>query len=406
MWLSLKIALASLAVHKLRTILAMLGVFLGALALTGVQHVSQAMVRKAEIETEKLGPNLFAAISGQVRFRRSGARVGNVARTFTMADAMVIKGSLPGVLAGSPFAQKNMEVRHEAIKVPSLVVGVWPVYAQVRSLDIAHGRFVTEQDLDRRAMVCVLGQTIATRLFDTPEEAMGKTIFFMRAPMRVIGVMAPKGADVTGSDQDEQVFVPLTTFMRRLSNQDWISGVYLQLAQGADKATLKDAASEILRQRHRIGPGMKDDFSVLTAEDTIKLQRQALDLVGTLGLISSSISFSVGGLGILSIMILLVRSRQLEIGVRRASGARRRDIVRQFLLESGLMAATGGLFGVLGAILLFLVVARLGDFPFLLDPLLLGGALAGSMTLGVVAGAYPSWQASRLQILDVLKPGS
>ena len=117
MWLSLKIALASLAVHKLRTVLAMLGVFLGALALTGVQHVSQSMVRQAELETEKLGPNLFAALSGQVRFRRTGATAGGLTRSFTLDDAITLHGSLPGVLASSPFAQKTRSLRYESIQV-------------------------------------------------------------------------------------------------------------------------------------------------------------------------------------------------------------------------------------------------------------------------------------------------
>ncbi|GAB7078581.1 ABC transporter permease [Megalodesulfovibrio paquesii] len=406
MWLSLKIALASLAVHKLRTVLAMLGVFLGALALTGVQHVSQAMVRQAELETEKLGPNLFAALSGQVRFRRSGVSAGAMSHTFSINDAVTLQGSLPGVLGGSPFAQKSRLLRYESVQVSATLVGVWPSYGRVRSLEMAEGRFISQQDEDDRAMVCILGWTTAKQLFEVPARALGNTVRLYRGTLQVVGVAAPKGADLTGSNQDEQVFVPLSTFMRRLSNQDWINGVYLELAPEADKAALKDAAAEMLRTRHRIGPGQRDDFSVLTADDTIRLQRQALDLVGTLGLISSSISFSVGGLGILSIMILLVRSRRLEIGVRRATGARRRDIVRQFLLESGLMAGTGGLFGVAGAMAIMLAAARFGNLPFVADPLLMAGALLGSMLLGLAAGAYPAWQASRLQILDVLKPGS
>ncbi|AGW14405.1 ABC transporter permease [Megalodesulfovibrio gigas] len=406
MWLSLKIALASLAVHKLRTILAMLGVFLGALALTGVQHVSKSMVRQAEMETEKLGPNLFAAVSGQVRFRRSGATTGTLAHTFTIADALTLQGSLPGVLAGSPFAQKSIPLKFNAIQIAATLVGVWPDYARVRSLEMAHGRFITPQDEAGRAMVCVLGWAIAERLFDDPARAVGQSIRAYRATLHVVGVSSPKGADLAGSNQDEQAYVPLDTFMRRLSNQDWINGVYLELAPTADKAALKTAAAEMLRQRHRIGPGQREDFSVLTAEDTIRLQRQALDLVGTLGLISSSISFSVGGLGILSIMILLVRARRLEIGVRRAAGARRADIIRQFLLEAGLMAGVGGLLGVAGAMLLMFAAAQFGKLPFVADPLLLAGALAGSTLLGLAAGAYPAWHASRLQILDVLKPGA
>jgi putative ABC transport system permease protein len=211
------------------------------------------------------------------------------------------------------------------------------------------------------------------------------------------------GADIVGTDQDEQVFVPITTFMRRMANQDHITGVYINLRRASDASLAKEAATAILRRRHAITPGEKDDFSVLTAQDTVQLQQEALALVQTLGVISSSISFAVGGLGILSIMILLVRARRLEIGVRRAVGATRLDIVRQFLLESGLMAVAGGGLGVGLALAILAAVSRATGFPFVLEPLFIGLAVFGSALLGLAAGAYPAWKASRLEILDVLR---
>ena len=215
--------------------------------------------------------------------------------------------------------------------------------------------------------------------------------------------MEKKGADISGTDQDQQVFVPLSTYMRRLSNQSWISGVYLQLASPGDSARAKQAAEQILLARHRIGSGENEDFSVLTAQDTMQIQQQALDLVRTLGIISSSVSFAVGGLGILSIMILLVRTRRLEIGIRRAVGARRRDIMRQFILEAALMAGIGGSLGVVVAAGLVLIVYKVGKMPVFYDPLLILGALAGSILLGLLAGAYPAWQAAQVEVLEVLR---
>lgn len=404
MLLSIKIALASLAAHKLRAVLAMLGVFLGALALTGVQHVSQAMVRKAEIETEKLGPNLFVAQSGQLRFRRSGtAGFSGSSRTFTLADAETIMGQLPGVLRGAPFVAKQMAVRAAEKTVQCQVVATWPDYVAVRSFAPALGRFFSAKELEARDKVVILGQAIAERLFGSPAAAMGGQVFFFRAGFRVIGVMEPKGRDLSGTNQDEQVFMPLSTYMRRAANQDWITGVYMELAPGTDAEALKTSATTILRQRHRLGRNEKDDFSLLTARDTMELQRQALELVGVLGLLSSSVSFAVGGLGILSIMILLVRARRLEIGVRRALGARRLDIIRQFLFESAFMSAVGGGLGVAASLALTSVVYVLGDFPFIFDPVLVAGSLAGSALIGVAAGAYPAWQAAQVAILDVLR---
>lgn len=400
----INVALASMGRHKLRTVLAMLGVFLGALALTGVQHLSLAMVRKAEVEVERFGPNLFLARMGRIRIHRSGAtRASGEAHTFTLSDAQALLDHMPSARSGAPFVSANMPIRHGSAKVLCQLVGTVPAYQHVRSFRPQLGRFFTDDDLQHRAKVCVLGKTIAERLFGTVADAVGKDVYFFKAPSKVIGVMEEKGADIVGTDQDEQVFVPITTYMRRYANQDWITGAYIELAQGADPEQAKKTAGDILRRRHRIDPGEDDDFSLLTAKDTIKMQEQALQLVGTLGLISSGVSFAVGGLGVLSIMILLVRARRLEIGVRRAVGARQRDIVQQFMLEAGLLSGAGGGLGVLCALGLVGTVYVLGIFPPVFSPLVIGGTLAGSALLGLAAGLYPAWQASRLEILDVLR---
>jgi len=404
MFFSLKVALHSLRTHRLRTILAMTGVLLGALALTGVQNVSRAMYAKAEAETAKLGTNLFIARTGQVSFRRTGsARVGNESRTFTLRDAQALMAGLPAANRGAPFVSTTMAVRAGDIKIPAQLVATWPDYREVRNLDLISGRFLSDGDLADRERVVVLGDKIARRLFGRPEKALGETVLLFRAPVRVIGVLAPKGADIVGADQDEQIFVPLSTYLRRFANQTWITGIYIQLADPAAGESSKKGAEAILRKRHGIGPGKKDDFSVLTARDTIQVQQQALQLVQTLGLISSSVSFAVGGLGILSIMILLVRTRRLEIGIRRAVGARRLDIVRQFVFEAGMMAGMGGAWGVVLAWILVFLVAHFGDMPLIFDPLLMLAVLAGAVLLGVAAGVYPAWQAGQVEVLEVLR---
>lgn len=404
MFLNLRLAFSSLSAHKLRAVLAMIGVFLGALAFTGVQAVSQSMVLGAQQEAEKLGPNLMAAVAGQVRFTRSGnMRSQDFVRNFTVSDARALMAGVPSVVSGTPFISTTMDIRAEGTTVTGRLMAVWPQYVQVRSFRPDEGRFFTEAELRNREKVVVLGRKIAERLFRRPRAALGKQVFFYRASFRVVGVMEAKGRDLSGEDQDEQVFLPLTTYMRRAANQDWISGVFLNLADGGNRELALQAAKDILRRRHRIAPGQEDDFSVLTSADAIKLQRQALDLVQTLGLITSSVSFAVGGLGILSIMILIVRARRVEIGIRRAVGGRRSDIVRQFLFEAGLMSGSGGALGVLAAAGLAAVVCRFADLPLALDPMLFGGTLLGSVLLGLVAGSYPARQAAQIEILDVLK---
>ena len=402
--LNFRIALSSLSAHKLRAILAMLGVFLGALAFTGVQHVSAIMVRQAEMETEKLGPNLFAVMAGNIRFSRGGGvRISGRNRNFTLSDARALIDSVPSVVDGTPFVSATMPIRGNGNAVPAQIMAAWPNYQDIRSFRPDIGRFFTEQEVEDRAMVCVLGRTIAEQVFDKPEQAVGQTVYMYRASFRVVGVMETKGRDVSGEDQDQLVFLPITTFMRRAANQDWVSGVFLRLSKEAGLDAVTASVEAIMRERHGIGPGQDDDFSSMAASDAIKLQRQALDLMTTLGGITSTISFAVGGMGILSIMILVVRSRRVEIGVRRAVGGRRRDIVRQFLFESGLMAGVGGGLGVLVTVVLVVVGCNLADLPVIIEPLSLVETLVGSCLLGVLAGAYPAWQAAHVEILDVLK---
>jgi putative ABC transport system permease protein len=325
------------------------------------------------------------------------------ATTFSIADAEALMAQLPAARLGSPFAGRSMPVRSGGTKVQSQVLGVWPSYAAVRNLETEVGRFLLPADEAGTEKVCVLGSKVAERLFGSSEAALGQQVFFFRASARVVGVLAPKGADIVGTDQDDQVLVPLSTYLRRFANQRWISGVYIQLGQSGEEEKAKAAATAILRQRHHLDPGEKDDFSVMTARDTMKMQEQALELVQTLGWISSGVSFAVGGLGILSIMVLLVRTRRLEIGIRRAVGARRRDIIRQFMLEAGVMAGVGGFFGVILGMGLVALVTAIGKMPLVVDPLLLSGTLVGSLLLGLAAGAYPAWQAAHIEVLEVLR---
>ncbi|MHC1699899.1 MAG: ABC transporter permease [Humidesulfovibrio sp.] len=403
MLLDLKIALASLSAHKLRAVLAMLGVFLGALSFNGVQHVAEAMYKNAEAEAEKLGPNLFAVMAGQVRFSRGGgaARFSGFVRNFTVADALALAGGVPGVLAHAPYFTGTMPIRSGSTTVTTQFMGTWPAYVDIRSFRPDLGRFITQADVDNKEKVVVLGRKIAERLFGRPEAALGREVLIFRARFLVVGVMEAKGRDLTGADQDEQTFLPLSTYMRRAANQNFISGVYLRLAEEADLAQVKDAAAAVLRARHHLA-GKPDDFSLLTAADTMQLRREALDLVQTLGAITSTISFAVGGMGILSIMVLMVQARRMEIGIRRAVGGSRRAIVRQFLLEAGLMAGTGGALGALFSVGLVQAVCALASFPYVFDPVLTLGTLAGSALLGLAAGAYPARQAARIEILDVL----
>ena len=401
----LLIALRALAVHKVRTGLAMLGIFLGALALTGVLHISNALALKAEQETAKFGPNLVQATAGQLRFRPGGG-IGvsrDPVTTFTLDDSAYLINKITAVDSGVPYVAATKTIRAGSANISCSLVASLPGYSQVRSSRAAYGRFLNDQDILNRTKICVLGSAIAERLFKNREAALGRTVYIQQTALTVVGIMEEKGQDVSGTNMDEMVFVPLSTYMRRLANIDWISGVYLNLRQGADIDKVSEDLRIILRARHYIAPGDKDDFFVFSAKEATQMQQEALGLVWTLGLLSSSVSFAVGALGILSIMILMVRTRRLEIGIRRAVGASRRQIMQQFLMEAGLMSGVGGVLGVISALGLISLAYGVGDLPYVYDPVLALCVCAAAVLLGVAAGAYPAWQASRGDILEILR---
>lgn len=402
---SFSIAIKALAAHKLRTVLAILGVFLGTLVLTAVTHIGASIVQQADDEVQKLGPNLVQVRAGRVRFAREATAETTLGHTTTisMEDAVAVTSSIPQLRDTALYLQTSKRVRAGNTQTSGQVVGVTPSYASVRALEFLQGRFINKHDEDSLALVCVLGNSLAERLFEKPALSEGQSVYIGNGLFQVVGVLEAKGADLGGTSFDEQVFVPLATYQRRIVNTTSLSGFYMNLYEGSDTELVKAAITQILRKRHRIGPLERDDFRVFAAEDAAKLRNDVLDLVTSLGSLSAIISFAVGGLGIFSIMILLVKARQLEIGVRRAVGASRKVIVRQFLTEAGIMAGVGGMLGVGLGLLLVSAVYAVGGLPFVYEPLFCIVATLASVLVGVVAGAWPARQASLVEVVTALK---
>lgn len=399
-----KIALKALSAHKLRTALAILGVFLGTLVLTAVTHIGSAIVLQADLEVQKLGPNLVQVRAAPVRFGRTntGSSLG-ITTTITLEDAEAIRAGVPEIRDMSLFLQTSKRVRAGNLQTSGQVVGVTPSYMEVRALELLAGRFVESADEDELALVCVLGNALAERLFGEADQAWEQDVYVGNSMYKVIGVLEAKGADLGGSSFDEQVFIPFRTFQRRVVNTSRVGGMYINLHDGSNTSSAKNSITQILRVRHGIGPGTRDDFRVFSAEDAAKLRNETLELITNLGALSAAISFAVGGLGIFSIMILLVKARQLEIGVRRAVGASRKVIVRQFLTEAGIMAGTGGVLGVALALLLVTLVYALGGLPYVYEPLFCLLAALASVLVGIAAGAWPARQASKVEVVTALK---
>jgi len=401
--LNLKIARRSLVQFKWRTSLAVLGVFLGTFSLIIVSNLSGSLAIKTEQEIDSLGKDLLIVRSGIVRRVGAGTPLMSGATNLTPEDARAIQDAVSSVADLSAAGYKTFPVRYGNTGLKGILVnGVEPNFQDIRNFHAREGSFVSAQDNLDRNKVAVVGRTIVEKLFGD-ENPIGKYILIWRVPFQVIGIMEEKGTDVSGADQDSQIFIPLQTFLKTLVNKTNVNNIYVQVTRGELIPAAKTDIEYVLRKRHKIGPGQNDDFAVIDMKDVLALKTQAMDLITVLGRIAAAVSFIIGGLGILSIMILIVNERKLEIGIRRAVGSRKRDIILQFLIESSIISLAGGTIGVFSGALLSVVLLRVLKYPFTLSLAGLAIAFSASVIVGILAGIYPSKKATQFEPVDIIR---
>jgi len=401
--LNLKIARRSLVQFKWRTALAVLGVFFGTFSLIIVSNLSGSLAVKTEQEIDSLGKNLLIVRSGIVRRVGAGTPLMSQATTLTPDDARAIRESIPAVADLSAAGYKTFPVRYGNVSLKGILIGgVEPNFQDIRNFRAREGSFISEQDNLDRNRVAVLGRTVVEKLF-SDEDPIGKHILIWRVPFQVIGIMEEKGSDVSGADQDNQIFVPLQTYLKVLVNKTNVSNIFVQVTRDDLISSAKTDMEALLRKRHKIGPGQNDDFAVIDMKDVMALKAQAMDLITVLGRIAAAVSFIIGGLGILSIMILIVNERKLEIGIRRAVGSRKRDIVLQFLIESSIISLAGGTIGVFSGALISVILLGILKYPFTISLTGLSIAFGASVLVGVLAGIYPSKKATQFEPVDILR---
>lgn len=401
--LNLKIARRSLVQFKWRTSLAVLGVFFGTFSLIIVSNLSGSLAIKTEQEIDSLGKDLLIVRSGIVRRVGAGTPLMSGATNLTPEDARAIQDAVSSVADLSAAGYKTFPVRYGNTVLKGILVnGVEPNFQDIRNFHAREGSFVSAQDNLDRNKVAVVGRTIVEKLFGD-EDPIGKYILISRVPFQVIGIMEEKGTDVSGADQDSQIFIPLQTFLKTLVNKTNVNNVYIQVTGSEFIPAAKVDIESLLRKRHKIGPGQNDDFAVIDMKDVLALKTQAMDLITVLGRIAAAVSFIIGGLGILSIMILIVNERKLEIGIRRAVGSRKRDIILQFLIESSIISLAGGTIGVFSGALLSVILLRVLKYPFALSLTGLLIAFGASVLVGILAGIYPSKKATQFEPVDIIR---
>ncbi|MEW6215055.1 MAG: ABC transporter permease [Nitrospirota bacterium] len=402
-FLNLRIAMRSLLNFKLRTALAILGVFLGTFSLVVVSNLSDSLSKKTEKEAEGLGRNLLIVRSGVVRRFAPVARLLSEATTLTVEDSEAILLGSTSIKATSPSGNKSFPVRYGDVILKSiLVVGVTPNYTEVRNFHVKEGSFITNSDNENLNRVAVIGSEVAKNLFGS-EDPIGKYILIWRVPCQVIGLMEEKGVDISGFNQDNQIFIPLNTFLRRFVNKVYINSISVQAIDERSIPAVKAEIEDLLRKRHKIREDQKDDFTVIDLKDVMALKTQAMSMITVLGRIAAGISFFIGGIGILSIMILIVNERRIEIGIRRAVGSRQKDIILQFLIESAFIAFSGGTVGAIISLAATIIIFLLSGLPFTVSPTGLILSFIASVGVGILAGIYPSKKATKIQPMDVIR---
>ncbi|WP_407702876.1 ABC transporter permease [Thiobacillus sedimenti] len=399
----LETAWHALVTHRMRSFLTMLGMVIGVAAvilMLAIGQGAQTMVRSA---IESMGSNLFIIMSGAVS--SGGARVATgTAPSLTFADADAIR-ELPDIVAAAPVFPGGAQIIYGGVNWNTSVYGTTPDYAVVRDWSMASGSFFSEADVRRGARVAVLGAVVANELFGD-ENPIGKIIRIKQAPFEVIGVLAAKGQSLDGRDQDDTVLVPITSAQQKIFSSTLRNRARFIMAQAiSDKRmdAAEAAINDLLRVRHRIGVGQDDDFTVrnLTAlAETAASTTRIMSLL--LGAIAA-ISLVVGGIGIMNIMLVSVTERTREIGIRMAIGARRRDVLWQFLIEALTLSLTGCgiglLFGVGGAWL----VGHFAGLPVDVTATSVLLAVGVSFLIGVFFGFYPARRAAGLDPIEALR---
>ena len=396
-----RIALRALARNKLRSALTMLGIIIGVGAVIAMVGLGQGAQKQVEERISSMGSNLLYVSAGSVN--RAGTRLGSGAtKTLTEDDLKAILREVPTAANAAPGAQQNSQVVYENLNWSTTITGTEPAYFDIRAWPIASGTTFTADDVRTEANVAVIGDTVRQNVFGAVNP-IGQTIRIGTLPFTVVGVLTAKGNSGMGGDQDDAAYVPISTFQKKISGQDWLRYIMVSaVSQSASYAAQQQIAS-LLHERHRIQAGEDDDFNVRNLADVAALADQSAQIMTMLLASIASVSLIVGGIGIMNIMLVSVTERTREIGIRIAIGATEGDVQRQFLLESVVLSMLGGAIGILFGAASSVVITRVLHWAVSISPVAVVAAVLFSSATGVFFGYYPARKASRLNPIEALR---
>ena len=394
---SLKIAGRALRRNKMRSLLTMLGVIIGVGAVIGAVSLTSGATKQVEDQVSNLGSSVITVFSGN--FTSGGMRGGwGSAPTLTIEDAKAIR-ALPHVIAVSEEVRDRAQVLANGLNWNTQVIGESPDYPQIRNWDVASGSMFSDQDVRSLAKSAVVGKTVVDQLFPN-ENPVGQTIRIRNLPFQIVGVLAAKGFNLFGQDQDDVVMVPYSSHMHRITTRTFFNSILVQAENDEVISQVQQEITDVLLARHK---SKEQDFTVRSQLELMQAVTSTSRAMGFLLAGVAAVSLVVGGIGIMNIMLVSVTERTREIGIRMAVGARAADILVQFLIEAVTLSAIGGAIGIAGGVGFSRLVAYLKDMPTVTPFFWIIIAVVSSAVIGIVSGFYPAWKASKLDPIDALR---
>jgi putative ABC transport system permease protein len=397
----LRVCLKALRRNMMRTALTMLGVIIGVSAVICTIAIGEGASGKIREAIASIGANVVWVEAGGVN--RGGVRTGSGGtKSLTLADMKAIKEQISLITHVSPMVDTRVQLVYGNQNWNSTVRGVSPEYLAVKAWPIVQGGMFDDQDVERAAPVCVLGQTIVEQLF-ADQEPLGETVRVMGEPCKIVGVLGVKGQSATGQDQDDTFFMPYTTVMKKIKGQYWLDDIMMSAASAEAIPAAEEQIGELLRRRHRIHEGAPEDFNLRHPTEIAEAVAASAKTMEVLLASVASVSLLVGGVGIMNIMLVSVTERTREIGLRLAVGARGRDVLRQFLLEAMILSLMGGLIGIGLGMGGTRTISDVFAWPTRVSSNAIAMAVAFAAAIGIFFGYYPARRAARLDPIEALR---
>ena len=380
----------------------MLGIIIGVGSVITMLAIGQGSKKSIQAEISEMGSNMIMISPGAER--RGGVRMsGEDMQTLKVKDFEDILSKCKYITLASPTVNASGQAVYGANNTPTSVTGITPDYLDIRGYNIKDGDIFSDQDIHTSAKVCVVGKTVVDELFPDGESPVGKVIRFGSIPFRIVGVLESKGTNSMGQDQDNLMFAPYTTVMKRIQAVTYLQGITCSALseEYTDKAI--EEITSVLRENHKLKEEAADDFNIRSQQELSSMMTSTSDMMSTLLAAVAAISLIVGGIGIMNIMYVSVTERTKEIGLRMSIGAKGRDILAQFLIEATLLSVVGGLIGVLFGIVAAYVVKMILSYPISISTGSIILSFAVCTVIGIFFGWYPARKASNLDPIEALR---